>query len=219
MPDVIAPGHIRAQAVFQGASLLPEDRFVNTFTFRTGNLGEDPVVAGDFTTIAAALVDFYNVAGPSGNSVQRYMSADIVRSADAAEIRMYDLGNLHPRPPHVVEWTVGANALNTRLPSEAAIVGSFYGFRNIPRQRGRIYVGPLNLDALNQANGRPADGARQAIAEAMGDLIGSTGVIDWVVLSTVPPGFTSIKVSNGWVDNAFDTQRRRGIATTSRIVF
>jgi len=42
----------------------------------------------------------------------------------------------------------------------------------------------------------------------------TAGGWDWVVYS--PTNGNTVNVDNGWVDNAFDTQRRRGLAVTAR---
>jgi hypothetical protein len=40
----------------------------------------------------------------------------------------------------------------------------------------------------------------------------------WIVVSEVA-GLNDVIVTNGWVDNAFDIQRRRGVTPTSRSTF
>ena len=218
MPDRISPGVIRAQVVLQGISNLPEDRFVNNFYFRTAVPGAFPEET-DYANIADRLPRFYNTAGPGGNSIAKYMSSEIMKTTNSAQIRMYHLGEEKPREPHVVTWTLGSTADSARLPHEVAIVGSFYSTRNIPRRRGRVYIGPLNLSALDQTNGRPHAQLRVAVIEAMDALDFAAGGNEWVTYSTVLVGGTFHDVTNGWCDNAFDTQRRRGVDATSRNIF
>jgi hypothetical protein len=218
MPDRISPGIIRTQVVFQGASQLPEDRFINTFHFRHVD-GSPGIDSADLAEIDARLTAFYNTPGPSGNSISKYLSGEIVKTSEAAQFRSYDLGEAHPREPHITTWTPAATADAARLPTEVAICGSFYGSRNIPRQRGRVYIGPLALGALDQSTGRPHSAARVAIAESLEYLAESGTLLDWVAYSTVNPAGSSVSVTDGWVDNAFDTQRRRGIEATARTVW
>src|SRR5215204_994633 len=218
MPDRISPGVIRAQVVFQGVSLLPEDRFVNNFYFRTGVPGEFPEET-DYAAIDSQLVTFFNTTGPSGNPVCKYMSSEIVKTTGTAQIRKYHLGEEKPREPHVTTWALGTTADSARLPHEVAVVGSFYSTRNIPRRRGRVYIGPLNLSALNQTTGRPTDAFRVAIIESMDRLSDAEGPTQWVTYSTVLVGGAFHDVTHGWCDNAMDTQRRRGVAGTSRSIF
>jgi hypothetical protein len=218
MPDRISPGVIRAQVVFQGVTNLPEDRFVNNFYFSTAIPGQFPVEA-DYANIATRLPAFYNTGGPSGHRIAEYMSSEILKTTNSAQIRMYHLGEEKPRELHVVNWTLTTATDSARLPHEVAVVASFYATRNIPRRRGRVYIGPLNLSALNQITGRPQDAMRVSIIEAMDSLSFAAGGNEWVTYSTVLVGGAFHEVTNGWCDNAFDTQRRRGVAGTSRTVF
>lgn len=218
MPDRISPGIIRTQAVFQGLSQLPEDRFINTFHFRHVD-GAPGITDADVLEIDARLTAFYNTAGGSGNAIMTYLSSEIVKTAESSSFRSYDLGEAHPREPHISTWTLAANADAARLPTEVAVCGSFYGSRNIPRQRGRIYVGPLNLSGLAQNTGRPAGNLMVAITEAMQYLATSGTLLDWVTYSTVAANGSWTAVTDGWCDNAFDTQRRRGIDPSTRTVW
>ena len=72
-------------------------------------------------------------------------------------------------------------------------------------------------------NGRLYTAGKTLIAQAGEDLLtASLAAADWhwVVYSTVQPaGQRTADVVNGWVDDAFDIQRRRGLAANSRQVF
>lgn len=217
---LIIPGVARAQVVFQGTSGKPQDRYVNTFHFEQ-NGGAGPITTASFTEIANRLIAFYNTAGPSGNPLSKYLSSEVLRTTNSAQVRMYDLGDAEPRAVHEVDWQLGAVTDPGRLPGEVAVVGSFYGSRNIARQRGRIFLGPLNLNALAQNTARPHAGLITALPEAMHTLAypaGGAPLAQWVVLSTVGGARMSV-VTNGWCDDAFDTQRRRGIESSARTVF
>jgi len=85
------------------------------------------------------------------------------------------------------------------------------------RLRGRIYVGPLNLQAITTSNPvRPTSTARATIALAGGGLLALT-TSPWAVWSR--RNATVITTSTGWVDDAFDTQRRRGLKSSTRSTF
>lgn len=217
---LIIPGVCRAQVVFQGSSGKPEDRYVNTFHFEQ-NGGAGPITDATRNEIGTRLIAFYNTAGGSGNPLSKYISSEVLRTSGSSQIRMYDLGDAEPRPVVVSNWTLGAVTDPGRLPGECAIVGSFYGTRNLPRQRGRIFVGPLNLNALAQNTARPHAGFIAALVEQMHLLANPTGgapLAEWVVLSTVA-GAHMHQVTDGWCDDSFDTQRRRGIASSARSTF
>lgn len=214
------PGVARAQVVLQGSSGKPEDRYVNTFHFLQ-NAGSSPIADETFVEIATRLIAFYNTAGPSGNMIAKYISSDVLRTTNSAQVRMYDLAEPDPRPLHLVEWQLGAVTDPGRLPGEVAVVGSFYGSRNIARKRGRIFLGPLNQNAIATNTARPHAGFITTIAEAMHTLAypaGGLPLASWCVLSMVAGPVVTV-VENGWCDDSFDTQRRRGIEASARTVF
>jgi len=82
-----------------------------------------------------------------------------------------------------------------------------------------VYL-PFFGETGNDTDGRPTPAMVTALAAAGGALLtASTAAATWAWLtySTVAPGYT--QVVNGWVDNEWDTQRRRGRAATSRTTF
>lgn len=117
------------------------------------------------------------------------------------------------------------------LPSEVALCGTYHaalggtveeqvigGVTTRPRarKRGRLYIGPLVQPAVGAiVNGevRPAVNLQEDIEYACEQLVAG-GPSDWVVWSRAA-GLTYI-ITGGWVDDAFDTQRRRGGAATNR---
>jgi hypothetical protein len=92
------------------------------------------------------------------------------------------------------------------------------------RQRGRIYLGGFaTLLAAGSASSFPAvsSTSRTAIATAATAL--KTGLFAdgwvWVVLSPTNVALNAqntFTVTGGWIDNAADTQRRRGQKATAR---
>lgn len=207
---------IRAQVVFKGASNLPEDRFVNTFHF-------DGTPGGSYLTISGNLAEFYNGATtfPPGNLAQ-YMSEWILRSQ--AEIRCYDMSQAEPRVPWVMPWVLGArteSSFVSDLPEEVAVCCSFTGSPPITAsRRGRIYLGPLNTLAISQASttnpGRVDGQMIAALVERSEKLREdqADASAPWVIWS--PTTSTMVPVVSGWVDNAIDTQRRRGPKASAR---
>jgi hypothetical protein len=136
------------------------------------------------------------------------------------EYRIYDLGDPPPREPTIVPSTAWIKPTGSGLPAEVAIVLSFYGSRNLPRQRGRLFIGPLDTGVLSQATNavvRPALESRDAIRRGAVNVLNTTQNLTWVVIS--PTAATATVIENGWIDDAFDTQRRRGVAPSSRILF
>jgi hypothetical protein len=196
-------------AVFENVSSLPEDRFVNTFYFTRDNSITNAEVANVVT-------QFYNDTSLGGdNPISYYMSNAINRDTDVCQVRIYDLAQAEPREADVHQWSLGAAGTMGQLPNECACVASFYGDRNLPRSRGRIYVGPLaaNAGIADGGDVRVAPGLRTAIANAC-QTMAAYVLPQWVQRSTVN-GALHV-VTAGWVDNAFDTQRRRGQKATTR---
>lgn len=197
------------QVTLEHDSALPEDRSVNTFSAHIADLD----VPANLASWHSALNTFYQ-------AVDQYFSASF---SGLGTIKSYNRADPSPRVPVLsTDITITPGALS--LPSEVAIVMSFQAVRlaGAPqaRRRGRIYLGPLTSNAYDTATGRPADLATTAI-QAAGDALvtasKATGAWQWQVWSEVNGSGAS--VDNGWVDNAFDTQRRRGLRPTSRKLF
>jgi len=205
-----------AQNVLQGPSGLPEDRYVNTFNF-SGAAEPGHVAAADL--IKNMLQDFYTLPPPDGggNALQAYMPNFV---ADLAQVRVYRWQDAVPREAQIRTYPF-AGAAPAPLPSEVALCASYYATRNLPRQRGRIYLGPLTTFGLLSLPGQPSRPALDLVATlaaASKRLVvqSEANGLSWTVRSAVGAVATFSKIDNGWVDNAWDTQRRRGEDATSR---
>ena len=144
-----------------------------------------------------------------------------------ARSKGYDMSEPAPRAP---SWDTAlglSGATGTSgLPSEVALCLSFQRLRvsgaNMRRGRGRVYLGPFASVAHDGSAGRPAATFKTAVrngAQALLDHSNVTPSYEWVVMTTVAGPATSIPVHDGWIDDAWDTQRRRGLPPTSRVVF
>lgn len=129
--------------------------------------------------------------------------------------RAYDMADATPREvkgEHVL--TRAPNGV--MAPREVACCLSYYADRNLPRQRGRIYIGPFNTGAMAM---RPdaVIGSLQTLAEGISGLGGAN--VQWVQHHASPiqgePG-TFKNVTDYWIDNEWDTVRSRGLKGTSR---
>lgn len=213
--------HLFLQAVLPYFTKLPKDVAVNTFHFRTP--GDDlPAEAAD---AASRVKIFYNDSVASmTHPLAYYMSPVIDRTTGACVIKVFDMADTKPRTPIYQEgWTLGASASTKGLPNEVAAVFSFQGARMSglaqSRRRGRLFIGPLGEEALsfgsasvfpNLAAGLVTNGVKAAHNLAAA---GSWDPI-WCVYSRVNTNL--VTVTNGWIDNDFDTQRSRGPSATSR---
>jgi hypothetical protein len=218
---ILYPGILRAQVSFDNVSALPRDRFVNTFHF-AGAMSQANVNA-----IGELLQHFYNdTPGTAVPAPAEYLSPVIA----GASLRVYDLGETDPRTPHVPDpsnlwWQSWRLTGGTALPNEVAVCVSYYTDKNAPRKRGRFYLGALNTKALGGTTGAPADQTvkselRQVLAGnafTLASQLTHPG-LEWVLLSPKLGG-SSGPVQHGWVDNSFDTIRKRGMKTTARTVW
>ena len=141
--------------------------------------------------------------------------------------KFYNREDPEPRAPVLTyTWSLAAAPAGTNLPPEVSLCCSFQGdlMSGQPqsRRRGRNYL-PFPSSAALGVDGRPPAGAITA-AVAWGDSLlefsKSSSEHTWVVASSfgVPGEFDTI-ITNGWVDNEFDTQRRRGRDATARTTF
>lgn len=198
--------NILCQAALPSATGLTEDTVVNNWSF--------DVTSGSTSTkcalIVTALNSFYGV-------IDQYLSNFL---AGTIAYKFYDRADPTPRVPvHEGAGTVTPGT-NT-IPTEVALCMSFQAARvsglNQARRRGRVFLGPLAEAATTNNTGRPAAAFITAIDTAGSALLAaSIAATDWkwVVWSSANNSFSY--VANGWVDNAYDTQRSRGFRPTSR---
>lgn len=220
---------IRAQVTLHLDGGLPETDTVNTFVFDV-----DELQAGT-PEAAAILVQPHLQAFYS--AIDGFYPDQLNPVAD---VRYYDLRDAKPRAPVLVDTIdlVLAGALDS-LPTEVALCLSYEGEResgvDMTHRRGRIYIGPLSAAFMEVTTSGPRVAAAncQALADAGHDLIGPAAGIQWAIYSptlhegrpataggpTRPPkpaiephslDDSVNDIVKVWVDDAFDTQRRRG---------
>lgn len=126
------------------------------------------------------------------------------------DVRAYDMRDAEPRPQRA---RVANVASGTRVDSvgQVALCLSYYADRNLPRQRGRLYLGPwggLNprpsTQQMNQALG---------LADGLADLGGLN--VDWSLWSPTTQQHT--RINHAWVDDSWDIIRSRKLPGTSRV--
>lgn len=223
MADPVLPGFARVLLVFQNANGLPEDRYITTWCFSTAG-GFDE---GDHDFYAARLNDFINLPIGAGSPVSLFLGSQVSRAVGAAKVITYDLGEGVPRTPHTTTFTVDPTATTgdflKPLPAEVALCLSMKTATNGPRGMGRVYIGPFNAGALNASpesgESRPAVNLRDALTLGAGRLLDEVEASSrtWCVLSQTDG--VARPITGGFVDNAFDTQRRRGLLASSRVIW
>lgn len=214
----------RIRHVLPYVTLLPRDVAVNTFhAWSAAELD-----AEQLDELAATFIRFYtDVTGnPSGQPLGAWISTQVSRDADACRTEVYSLADPEPRVPQlIVNWTMspaqtGAGVAN--LPLECAVVNSFQGalVAGLPqrRRRGRIFFGPLRTSASTGANPPVVQPNLRSdlifrSSTLRDETITEAGCI-WVVWSEVDQN--PVNITNGWVDDDMDTQRRRGLRAITR---
>jgi hypothetical protein len=185
----------KAQVAAAADSVLPRDRLINTIHFdRPLGLPNDPDVVA---------TDIANLFSTSWYGLTRQIT-----------VRLYEVGG---PPPH---FPFGQATLRTGLapvtpgPREVAVCLSYYATRNLPRQRGRLFLAAVSGGA-DTSQGRPNTGARDRVI-ALGQGISAIGGadIDWGVYSPTEQQFR--RVTNIWCDDEWDTVRSRGLRSTTR---
>jgi hypothetical protein len=208
---------IRAMFVGHGPSGLPADRVVNTWHFENGDAYADH---GD--AVVAALKKFYAGIGGAISGISApigsWLSAWVQR---AAELRLYDLSTAIPRVPRIEPFDLSAARQSDGYAEEVAVCLSITSLAPpfSPRRRGRLYIGPLAVGAIAASSSTlPARPASALITDLVVSAIymsDQVGGVDWAIRSTRPVQ-NFVGVGRGWVDNALDTQRRRGPDATTR---
>jgi hypothetical protein len=195
---------LRLQVSMAADTAFPRDRFVMTPHFNVGfspDLGE-ALSNPDADALCSDLA--------TGLSQRIYPN-----NGREIEVKAYDAQGTKPVYP------IGHAIVNQgQIPAspmmrEVALCLSFYSRRNIPRQRGRIY---FPLPCIGGGAGipvRPPQSLMDGLATyaQLFQNLGGTNV-DWVVYSRRDAA--AHPVTNWWVDDEWDVQRRRGLRPTTR---
>lgn len=214
---------IRAQVNIPNDVAVPVNVAMNTWHFNGAAI--DPT--DDIALIHTALAGFYG-------TIDGGMSGGI---ASPATVKYYLLTDPIPRAPLEEDTITLSPSAGARFPNEVAICLSYHALPgsglNQRRRRGRIFLGPWSNGVGESGDGdaRITSAERSLIvgaAETMADaLIADT--IFWCVFSPSSAGAEPwdataldaafFPVSGGYVDDAFDTIRSRGLAPTARTSF
>lgn len=213
---------IRAQVTIPLDTGIPADAITNTWHFD----GDDGNTDASYESATmTALRQFYG-------DIDGVVFPESISSP--ATVKLYNLRDPLPRVPFYEDTITLTPSVNRAMPHEVAICLSFQAAAvsgvSQRRRRGRIYLGPVALSVLNTDPGAPKVPAltRDAIAAAANTLRDgvamATGSLRWATFSPTDVATVGIDnamndVDNGWVDDAFDTQRRRGVKATARSLF
>lgn len=201
---------VKAQVSLPYKSSVPTDVAVNVWSFEI-----DDDTETEYAQVQGFLFEFYKAVCPFLSPVldiTKILTKIYLRSDPQPQVPKYDL-----------EWGTGVATASDPIPEECAVCLSFKGVSvsGVPpaRRRGRIYLGPLGDNTvLEDASGRArVNGSFDNAIEA-GIVAGTAELTTAGNAHTVWSETTStnVVIASYWVDNAFDTQRRRGPVSTSR---
>lgn len=210
-------GAALVQVVFDCTTALPKDAVVNTLAFDVHEAGS----SSSWKPLLAAEVGlaYFNASGSNGGLFGHVGES----MAGTYTVKVYDLGESEPRDAEEYSSTFTPTGSATPLPNEVALCLSFKTSQgNVgPSNRGRIYFGPLNGPSAvaKDTNGfaKPTAGLQSALLNLGRRLYDNAIAQDmaWAIYSRKHNSLGLVQ--NCWVDNAFDTQRRRGNAATGRV--
>lgn len=187
---------------------LPEDRITNTWHY-------DDAETENHAGIFAEFQAFYE-------DILTLFSGWMVQNGHVA--KAYRVSDPEPRAPvYEVTFNFTSAPSGNTLPPECCIVLSYQAdqLSGVPqaRRRGRVYLGALDVSSIDTSGNFTSAtivDVQQAADGLLDASLTSTGW-RWATHSQVTG--TGAEVSNGWVDNAVDIQRRRGRSSTSRAVW
>lgn len=208
-----------AELAMQARFTIPSGDMVNTFHFADASRTYDELRAAS----VAAVTLFYNAnVGGSGSSIGGLMAGWVDRPY---ELRTYDMTTAPPRVPTIHSVTLpNASSVSTswRVPMDVAVCLSTHGATPLTRRRkGRIYLGGAQVEWFTSgaAGGTPvAVSSAFSLSVRQAALILRDAAVGWSIRSSVPvPNY--VPIVGGFVDSEPDTQRRRGMDTTTKVAW
>lgn len=209
MPITTDDYHVQVELA--SVTNVAKDSVVNSFAVKAMS------GAASFGDINVCVDQFYNniatILGPTLNS-----------GANKHITRVYHLIEPEPRPP-VYVGTFTQAGTGAPLPAEVALCSSFQGLPQAgvrqSRRRGRLYIGPLNTASaiLDSGYSRPSGATITTLATATKNFRDQLIANNWELCVWSRKNNTLVPVNNGWVNNEWDTQRRRGPEVSSRVTW
>lgn len=216
----------KAQVVIKAKSGLAKDQYVNNFTF-----GATSALSGaDATDLAELVGEAYHlpqtIGGEARSHIGFHFGSQVAQSGH--EVKLYAMSQTPPRVPiEVYTFGLPANPASAGLPGEVALCVSGRAAKTSgtvdARRRGRVYIGPLRVsDITNEATTNKPRPATALITDILYNIVGiglraqSEASCQLGTSSSQGAAGNFVPWSEVWVDNAFDTQRRRGDAPTAK---
>lgn len=214
-------GVARIQVTLNRRTGLPEDRVVNGFHFANA-------IANVDATAADGLMDAVEIFYAA---IDQLLGRQL---SGTGTIACYDLADATPRVP-VLERNI--TPLTTAVGGLVSEIACCLSYQAAPisgtpqaRRRGRVFLGPLASSAWTQSDAndepRPATAAVNTVLTAAQTMAHVTiGADLWdhgtfsdtgYVQGAGDPFAFFAETAEFWIDDAFDVQRRRGVAPGTR---
>jgi hypothetical protein len=205
--------------VFPYFTNIPTDVWTNTWHFFPMTPMSMQAAADLVTPLLSA---FYDSVYTESGGMANYCTSI------GQHVNWYDLDQPPPRVPYTLPLSITVPSTATTLPPETSICLSFQALAESgqpqARRRGRIYLGGLPNAVISASVGASAfpivNGAFRTAIGGYADTLKNAAItagVRWSVYS--PTTQESHFVDNGWIDNAPDTQRRRGQAPSFRTLW
>jgi hypothetical protein len=194
----------RCEVSIHAADDIPRDFAVNTVYHNITDI--DILSDTDWTNHANEVRDAFTGADSDDEDFTLF-------NGRVVEVKAYDMADAKPRPvkAHVITTPGIAIAAADLGPRQVALCLSYYAARNLPTTRGRLFLGPINSPTPVPGSGLM--GLVLNLGHALFNIGGAN--VHWQQRSE-KTGVTST-ITNWWVDNRWDTQRRRLVKATSRV--
>nr|CRY96730.1 hypothetical protein [uncultured prokaryote] len=198
------------QASFPASTSLAADVITNTWHLNSA-------ISPDYDNAVDMIHDFYTATPSDANPVMNYIGGLLLDGK--IQYKIYNLADTKPRAPVYEDERSVSFPTASALPPEVALVLSFQAEKvsGTPqaRRRNRVYIGPFTASAND--DGRPTDALLAAIQSSARDLLAAANAsVSWNWFVNSPTYAAIAQVDNGWVDDEWDTQRRRGRLATTR---
>lgn len=211
-----------AQVSIPYFTAIPKDVVTNTWHFQWVGVGSPST--SDYNNLRDDLKAFYQPIYTTPNSMACYARPLLTT------IKIYDLIDTVPRIPRytsAMALTVTLDTTTTTLAAETAVCLSYKAtpLAGIPLAslRGRIYLGALGAGVTGpgatNAFPSPTSVFRTALKNGAINLITALATHNWIWVVYSRSRDQSHASINGFIDDAYDTQRRRGQGATTRTLW
>lgn len=173
-------------STYLDATTLAKDAITNTLYFNVTQVGEP-----DYQALVNDLWTIF--------STRPWVTGRIL------DVRAYNMDDAKPRPVKGSKRAVTTGTI-ANGPPQIALCLSYYADRNLPRQRGRIYLGPWS--SPDRAPSTTITTNLMTLAPALAGLGGVN--VDWSLWSPTTGQHT--RINHAWVDDSWDVIRSRKIA-------